>query len=254
LKRRKLNMSTKVKNNPTIYDGKESLRDLQSRLKTRKVLGVGEIRNEGDISQVLGYWIPAQSQLPRGLLFCHYFTLFYLFSTGILLIKHAILGYCKSNTEFCCQNENVAIIAIAYFNSFCSMLNNLLTLVIAIQYGALAVSEESSSVINGLVSFCLFVLLQACVEAAYWRPFAERGMLETYNMLLKYASFLLNLAYYQCTKPNSCMHVLYRVVQQAQLRLQEETTFVDKETENNSHAQDEQTTPTNENETDRKNN
>ncbi|KRZ15322.1 Tumor protein p53-inducible protein 11, partial [Trichinella zimbabwensis] len=246
LKRRKLNMSTKVKNNSTIYDGKESLRDLQSRLKTRKVLGVGEIRNEGDvyrskISQVLGYWIPAQSQLPRGLQFCHYFTLFYLFSTGILLIKHAILGYCKSNTEFCCQNENVAIISIAYF-------------MIAIQYGALAVSEESSSVINGLVSFCLFVLLQACVEAAYWRPFAERGLLEKYNMLLKYASFLLNLAYYQCTKPNSCMYLLYRVVQQAQLRLQEETTFVDKETENNSHAQDEQTTPTNENEADRKNN
>ncbi|KRY93513.1 Tumor protein p53-inducible protein 11 [Trichinella pseudospiralis] len=225
---------------------KESLRDLQSRLKTRKVLGVGEIRNEGDvyrskISQVLGYWIPAQSQLPRGLQFCHYFTLFYLFSSGILLIKHAILGYCKSNTEFCCQNENVAIIATAYF-------------MIAIQYGALAVSEESSSVINGLVSFCLFVLLQACVEAAYWRPFSERGMLETYNIFLKYASFLLNLAYYQCTKPNSCMHVLYRVVQQAQLRLQEETAFVDKEAENNNHAQDEQTTATNENEADRKNN
>ncbi|OUC49939.1 hypothetical protein D917_04924 [Trichinella nativa] len=204
-------MSSKVKNNPTIHDGKESLRDLQSRLKTRKVLGVGEIRNEGDvyrskISQVLGYWIPAQSQLPRGLQFCHYFTLFYLFSTGIL-------------------------------------------------YGALAVSEESSSVINGLVSFCLFVLLQACVEAAYWRPFAERGMLEKYNMLLKYASFLLNLAYYQCTKPNSCMHVLYRVVQQAQLRLQEDTVFGDKDTENNNHAQDEQTTTTttNENEADRKN-
>ncbi|KRX99936.1 hypothetical protein T4E_9713 [Trichinella pseudospiralis] len=210
-----------------IFGKKESLRDLQSRLKTRKVLGVGEIRNEGDISQVLGYWIPAQSQLPRGLQFCHYFTLFYLFSSGILLIKHAILGYCKSNTEFCCQNEN---------------------------YGALAVSEESSSVINGLVSFCLFVLLQACVEAAYWRPFSERGMLETYNIFLKYASFLLNLAYYQCTKPNSCMHVLYRVVQQAQLRLQEETAFVDKEAENNNHAQDEQTTATNENEADRKNN
>ncbi|KRX79637.1 Tumor protein p53-inducible protein 11 [Trichinella sp. T6] len=230
-----------------IFGKKESLRDLQSRLKTRKVLGVGEIRNEGDvyrskISQVLGYWIPAQSQLPRGLQFCHYFTLFYLFSTGILLIKHAILGYCRTNTEFCCQNENVAIIAIAYF-------------MIAIQYGALAVSEESSSVINGLVSFCLFVLLQACVEAAYWRPFAERGMLEKYNMLLKYASFLLNLAYYQCTKPNSCMHVLYRVVQQAQLRLQEDTVFGDKDTENNNHAQDEQTTTTttNENEADRKN-
>ncbi|KRZ43292.1 hypothetical protein T4C_13589 [Trichinella pseudospiralis] len=232
-------MSTKVKNNSAIYDGKESLRDLQSRLKTRKVLGVGEIRNEGDISQVLGYWIPAQSQLPRGLQFCHYFTLFYLFSSGILVMNHI---YCSIRDK----RNNKDKVSV--------QCNNFLTLVIAIQYGALAVSEESSSVINGLVSFCLFVLLQACVEAAYWRPFSERGMLETYNIFLKYASFLLNLAYYQCTKPNSCMHVLYRVVQQAQLRLQEETAFVDKEAENNNHAQDEQTTATNENEADRKNN
>ncbi|KAE9415385.1 hypothetical protein Angca_003688, partial [Angiostrongylus cantonensis] len=71
-------------------DRKQSASDLQSRLKTRKLLGVGELaRDNGDIykskiSQLLGINENLYVRLPRGLLYWNTLTALYLYVFGIM--------------------------------------------------------------------------------------------------------------------------------------------------------------------------
>ncbi|CAJ0608846.1 unnamed protein product [Cylicocyclus nassatus] len=71
---------------------KQSASDLQSRLKTRKLLGVGELaRDNGDIyrskiSQLLGINESLYVRLPRGLLYWNSLTTLYFYLIGFLCI------------------------------------------------------------------------------------------------------------------------------------------------------------------------
>ncbi|VDM57461.1 unnamed protein product [Angiostrongylus costaricensis] len=75
----------------TVVNRKQSASDLQSRLKTRKLLGVGELaRDNGDIykskiSQLLGINENLYVRLPRGLLYWNTLTALYLYMFGIMV-------------------------------------------------------------------------------------------------------------------------------------------------------------------------
>ncbi|CAD6188948.1 unnamed protein product [Caenorhabditis auriculariae] len=70
---------------------KQSASDLQSRLKTRKLLGVGELARNGDvyrskISQLLGINESLYVRLPRGLMYWNTVNTLYFYMTGFLCI------------------------------------------------------------------------------------------------------------------------------------------------------------------------
>ncbi|CDW55985.1 p53-inducible11 domain containing protein [Trichuris trichiura] len=69
---------------------RESSSNPQSRLKTRKVLGVGEIPSEGYIyrsklTQLIGCRTPIEARLPKGMQLCCTITFAYLFCFSVLV-------------------------------------------------------------------------------------------------------------------------------------------------------------------------
>ncbi|CAB3400648.1 unnamed protein product [Caenorhabditis bovis] len=88
---------------PNVVSRKQSASDLQSRLKTRKLLGVGELAGDNGevykskISQLLGINESLYVRLPRGMLYWNSFNTLYFLMLGALFV---FIPYYGSFAEF----------------------------------------------------------------------------------------------------------------------------------------------------------
>uniref|UniRef100_A0A1I7XE86 Tumor protein p53-inducible protein 11 n=1 Tax=Heterorhabditis bacteriophora TaxID=37862 RepID=A0A1I7XE86_HETBA len=103
----------------SVVSRKQSASDLQSRLKTRKLLGVGELaRDNGDIykskiSQLLGINESLYVRLPKGLLYWNSLNTLYFYLIGFLTILVPSVGL-RLDLGFEPQNEDSIFIGRLY--------------------------------------------------------------------------------------------------------------------------------------------
>ncbi|GMT36911.1 hypothetical protein PFISCL1PPCAC_28208 [Pristionchus fissidentatus] len=111
---------------------KESASDLQSRLKTRKLLGVGESNGtvyKSKISQLLGINESLCQSFPRGLCYWETLNTLYFFLAGFLCVllprvgSLLDLGFSASSPEFCAAIRFYGIMLL----SFAAILRCILT-------------------------------------------------------------------------------------------------------------------------------
>ncbi|KFD45993.1 hypothetical protein M513_13125, partial [Trichuris suis] len=200
----KMNHSTKIAHL------RESSSNPQSRLKTRKVLGVGEIPSEGYIyrsklSQLLGCRTPIEARLPKGMQFCCTITFAYLFCFGVLHLFFSTEELEQSSTF---QNERPHPIAISWTSE--SLKTGVTIMVLALQYRAMITSIEDVAIQKGLFFCCCFMFIQCCVSTYELKQSAKRTLLAECALLLKYTCLISNLIYYQIIQPNSILNKMHR--------------------------------------------
>uniref|UniRef100_A0A915L2U8 Tumor protein p53-inducible protein 11 n=1 Tax=Romanomermis culicivorax TaxID=13658 RepID=A0A915L2U8_ROMCU len=139
---------------------KNSNSDLHSRLKTRKVLGVGEIRDDKDvyrskISQILGHSEQFQVNLPVGLYFWHMINVFYFAGYGLMAL---VFPATTATIDMSTAAENGGGSSVPY------RLYGSLLLGYAILYKQLTLTKLKSNMTVGLKSAVLVFLLQTSVK------------------------------------------------------------------------------------------
>uniref|UniRef100_A0A5S6QLL7 Tumor protein p53-inducible protein 11 n=1 Tax=Trichuris muris TaxID=70415 RepID=A0A5S6QLL7_TRIMR len=188
---------------------KESSSNPQSRLKTRKLLGVGEIPNEGyiyrsKICQLLGCRLPMESRLPKGMQLCCTITFVYLFCFSALQFFLPTEQADRVHASFL-HGQSIGTI----WNSGTLMTGTTL-MVLAFQYRALVTAAEHTAIQKGLFLCCCFMFIQCCVSTYNLKQSVGTSLLAKCGLMFKFACLTINLVYHQLIQPDSLLNEAQR--------------------------------------------